>query len=175
MNETKLKEAQKMVDAVAGDPETPENIKPWAQHLSDLLHGLTVPEERFVKGAQIPVSLGDLADEYSVVRQKRLDIEKDAKAVKEREMELYNSALETLNESSDTGAMGKLYAVQRVEKEVNNVADWPSLWKHIRENDAFELLGKSINQKAVREQIEAGEEIPGVEQNTIATLSFTKV
>ncbi len=175
MNDPALNLVVRDIQAVLNDPATPEPVIGWLNGLLVKLEDVGAPDPRFVKGGEIPASLGDLADEYAVVREKRLAEEKIAKATKERETELFNSALATLDESADTGAMGKEYAVQRVEKDVNNVTDWPALWKHIQQTGSFELLGKSINQKAVREQIEAGEAIPGIEQNKVATLSFTKV
>lgn len=173
--EQNVKMVYDQMSAVYNDDVTPQPVKDW---LAGLLHKLQeAPEKdpRFVKGTVIPASLGALADEYAVVREERLRIEKEAKAVKEREMELFNSALSTLEESADTGAVGENYSVQRVEKEVRGVEDWPTLWAYIRENNAFELLGKSINQKAVREQQEAGEKLPGIKTDTVATLSFRKV
>lgn len=175
MNDPALNDVRRDIIAVLQDPATPEPVIGWLNGIMARLEEVGAPDPRFVKGGAIPESLGDLADEYAVVRQRRLDDEKVAKAVKERETELFNSALETLNESPDTGAMGKTYSVQRVEKEQNNVTDWPALWAYIQKTGSFDLLGKSINQKAVREQLEAGEEIPGVEKQTVATLSFKKV
>jgi len=175
MNQANLNTAREMVKAVSGDPNTPAPILAWATTLVDLLHSLDTPEERFVKGSPIPESLGAMADEYSDVRNERLRIEKVAAGVKSRESELYNVIMSVLDESTDTGASGKNYRVQRIEKERQNVKDWPALWSYIQQNGAFELLQKRLNDKAVRELAEGGEVLPGIEAEMVATLSFTKV
>lgn len=160
--------------SVYNDDVTPEPVKGWLRGLLDMLQQET-KDPRFTKGTPIPTTVGAMADEYSLVREERLRIEKEARAVKDRETELYNVIMSTLDESADTGASGKLYRVQRVEKDRSNVKDWPALWAYIQTNGAFDLLQKRLNDKAYRDQIEAGETIPGVESEMVPTLSFRKV
>jgi hypothetical protein len=163
-----------MID-VMNDEQTPAPVQQWLSSLTERLMDSDTPDERFVKGTPIPPGLGAQADEYAAVREERLRIEKEAKAVKEREMEIYNCIMSTLDESTDTGASGKFYRVQRVEKEQNQVKDWQEVHNWILKNQNFEILGRSINQKAVREYFEGGEAIPGIEVVEVPTLSFKKV
>lgn len=161
--------------SVVTDPATPDPVRQWLTTLVEQLTDADQPDPRFVSGGPLPSNVGSMADEYMVVRDERLRIEKVAAEVKKRETEIYNVILGTLDESTDTGAAGKAYFVQRIEKDVNNVKDWPTFWAFIRETNSFDLLGKSLNAKATRERIEAGEELPGVAQEKVATLSFKKV
>ncbi len=164
----------KVMLGVADDPATPEGVQDWINTLVVHLQDSDVPDPRFVKGGPIPETLGMMADEYAVVRAERLRIDKESKAVKERETEIYNCVMSTLDESTDTGASGTTYRVQRIEKDQPRVTDWPTLHAHIQATGSFELLGRSVNKKAVMEQIESGE-IPGVAVEPVPTLSFTKV
>jgi hypothetical protein len=169
-----VEKAASALRAVMNDDATPAPVQSWILGIVELLDDDS-PNPRFVKGGEIPESLGSMADEYSDVRNERLRIEKVAAGVKARESELYNVIMSVLDESADTGASGKNYRVQRIEKERQNVKDWPALWSYIQQNGAFELLQKRLNDKAVRELAEGGEVLPGIEAEMVATLSFTKV
>lgn len=171
----KVRDVAKAMLMVHGDEQTPETVKAWLAGLIERLQDADTPDQRFVKGTQLPQGVGAQADEYSAVREERLRIEKMAKEVKDRETEIFNCIMSTLDESTDTGASGKFYRVQRVEKEVNQVKDWPAFHKYVAENNAFELLQRRLNDKAVREQIEGGVVFPGVEETIVPTLSFRKV
>lgn len=175
MNIDKIKAAEEMIGMVTSDPATPEPVVAWATALFELINMIDVPDARFVKGSPIPESVGAMADEYSNVRIERLRIEKSAAQVKMRETELYNVVMSTLDESPDTGASGSTYRVQRIEKTRQVVKEWPELWKFIQATGSFDLLQKRLNDKAVNDQIEGGEPLPGVEAAVFATLSFTKI
>ena len=172
--ETNVKMVFDQMLTVFNDDATPPPVKTWLQNLLTMLQE-EQKDPRLVKGTSIPTTVGAMADEYSIVREKRLAIERTAREVKDRETELYNVIMSTLDESTDTGASGKLYRVQRIEKEQSTVADWPSLWSHIQSTGAFDLLQKRLNDKAARDQIEAGQVLPGVETRLVPTLSFRKV
>jgi hypothetical protein len=166
--------AAEALRAVMNDNATPQAVQSWILGILELLE-YTGPDPRFVKGGPVPEGLGAMADEYSEVRNERLRIEKEAAGVKARESELYNIIMSVLDESTDTGASGQTYRVQRIEKERQNVKDWPAFWSYIQQHGAFELLQKRLNDKAVREMVEGGEALPGIEAEMVATLSFTKV
>lgn len=158
-----------MIRPVQESAETPDPVRNWLGNLMTAIEDLEIPDERFVKGSPMPESIGALADEYSIVRAERLRLQKESEEVKSRETEIHNVILSFLNESADTGASGKLYRVQRVEKEVVNVVDWPALWKYIAENDAFDMLQKRLSDKAVTDRFE--EALPGSEEKVNAMVS----
>lgn len=162
-----------MVD-VAQSPDTPEPVQAWLGALVERLMDSETLDERYVKGSEIPVGIGPKADEYMVVRDHRLALEKEARSVKDRETEIFNSIMSTLDESTETGGVGKMYRVQRVEKDVTNVKDWDAVWKHIQKTGDFNLLQKRLNDKAAKEMIEGGDALPGVAMEKVATLSFNK-
>lgn len=177
MDYKNISEAVDMVRPVAADPNTPENIRAWADHIVNLLTQPTEPIDKFRKGSEVPSTIGALADEYADVRQRRLDLDKEAAAVKEREMEIHNYILSALAESTDTGASGKHHRVQLVMKERFNAADWPTLHKHIQKTGMFELLQKRLADTAVKEYREVNNGVlpDGVQAVEVPTLSFSKV
>jgi hypothetical protein len=160
---------------VIDSPETPPAVSSWLLGLLEKLVDADTPNPRFVKGSVIPTGIGEMADEYSEVRNERLRIEKVAAGVKARESEVYNVIMSALDESPDTGASGANYRVQRIEKERQNVKDWPAFWAYVQQHGSFELLQKRLNDKAVREQMEGGEMLPGISIEMVPTLSFRKV
>lgn len=132
--------------------------------------------ERFNKGGPMPKSVGACADLYTEVRELRLAMDKAVKAVKERETEIYNMILSTLQESPDSGAAGDTTSVRMTEKEVFHAKSWDQIFPWVASKNQFQLLGKSLNNKAIRELYEEyGQLPPGVERDEIEQLSFTKV
>jgi hypothetical protein len=175
MTTTNIETVINSLTAIAGDASTPDAVRTWAGEMSDLLRAAEATDRRFIKGQPIPHTVGAMADEYSIVRTERLRLKKAMEAVQSRETEIYNCIMSTLDESADTGASGALYRVQRVEKDRTAVKDWPSLWAYIQANGAFDMLQKRVNDKAVKDLIEDGKTVPGVEITKVPTLSFSKV
>ena len=171
----KVRDVAKAMMVIQQDDQTPKAVQDWLAGLIERLEDVDTPDDRFIKGTQIPAGVGAQADEYSAVREERLRVEKIAQGIKDRETEIFNCIMATLSESTDTGASGKFYRVQRVEKEVNQVKDWPAFYDYVQKNGSFELMQKRLNDKAVREQIEGGEVLPGVAVEIVPTLSFRKV
>lgn len=148
----KIQHVFDQMKTVVDDEATPEQVKVWLGGLMNVLEDADVPAEKFLKGSELPTSTGALADEYAEVRAERLRLEKLAGEVKSRESEIHGVVLSILNESTDTGASGKKYRVQRVEKERLNVKDWPAFWSWIAKNDAFDMLQKRLAEKAAMER-----------------------
>lgn len=127
------------------------------------------------KGGPIPRSIGRTADLYSDVRALRLAMEKEVEAVKARETELREYIIANLSKSDDTGAAGLRYRAQIVMKDVPRATDWPSVHKFIQETGRFDLLQKRLGETAVKDMVEQGEQIPGVEIVHVPDVSITKI
>ncbi len=123
----------------------------------------------------LPKSLGICADHLKKVTTLRLLMQKDVDEVKKRETEINEHLIEELSASDDTGVSGKRYHAKVVLSDAASAEDWELVHDYIYENDRFDLLGKSLNQKAVKEMWEAGEKIPGVTKVNVKKLSITKV
>ena len=168
-------DVMKTLMATIQDPATPPQVVAWLDTLVEQLNETDTPGARFTKGYELPVGIGPKADEYSTVREARLAAEKYAEVIKKRETELYDSIMGALDESTESGGVGKLYSVQRVEKDRNNVEDWEKLHAYIQQSGDFNLLQKRLSDKAVNELLEDGKEVPGVKVTQVPTLSFRKV
>lgn len=177
MNYRNIEYVATALSAVAEDTGTPAGIRDWATGLLNMLRAPLEPTPQFTKGHALPAGIGALADEYAMVRDRRLSIEKEAAAVKEREMEIYNVILANLSESTDTGAAGKAYRVQLVNKERYNVKDWSEVHKFIQKYGMFELLQRRLADTAVKEyrEVNNGQLPDGVATVEVPTLSFNKV
>jgi len=128
----------------------------------------------YEKGKPIPKSLGEVADHLKEVTVLRLEMAKEVALVQAREQELKNYLVENLSDK-ETGVSGRKYHAQ-VKKSTKPVVDnWEDVYDYIVENDAFHILGKSLNAKAVNEIWDADAKIPGVSKMHAKTLSLTKV
>lgn len=125
-------------------------------------------------GKPIPKSLGAVADQLKQVGEIRLLMDKEVKMVKERETELREHLIENLS-ADDTGVSGKKYHAQVKTDPKPTVDNWEKVWDFVVEKDAFHILGKSLNAKAVKEIWDNGDRIPGVSKMNAKTLSLTKV
>lgn len=125
-------------------------------------------------GKPIPKSLGIVADQLKQVSEIRLLMDKEVKEVKERETELREHLIEHLSKD-ETGVSGKKYHAQVKSKPQPTVDDWELVWDFVVEKDAFHILGKSLNAKAVKEIWDNGDKIPGVSVMQAKSLSITKV
>jgi len=165
----------KAMTTVINDESTPPPVKDWLVGLSERLMESAVPDARLVKGGPLPASIGAMADEYSYVRGARLRMDRETREVHDRETEIYNIIMSALDESADTGGSGQYYRVQRIEKDRPRVGDWAEVWQHIQKTGEFDLVQRRLNDKAIMERWEAGNQVPGVAVEKIPTLSFRKV
>ena len=128
----------------------------------------------YEKGKPIPKTLGEVADHLKEVTLLRLEMKKEVDLVAAREQELKNYLVENLSDK-ETGVSGRKYHAQVKKSTKPVVDDWEDVYDYVVEEDAFHILGKSLNAKAVNELWEAGVKIPGVSKMKAKTLSLTKV
>ncbi len=125
-------------------------------------------------GDPLPKSLGACADALKEVSELRLAMTKEVDAVRSRETELREYLIENLS-AEETGVSGLRYRAQVKKKTKYSVKDWTKVHNYVYDNDRFDLLGKSLNQKAAGEIYEAGEKLPGVDKVHVPMLSITKI
>ena len=58
------------------------------------------------------------------------------------------------------------------ETTVAKVEDWDAFYEHILSNKAFELLERRPANKAYRDLLEIGEDVPGLSSNTLSRVNF---
>lgn len=120
--------------------------------------------------------LNQRPDEYRRVKDIRIAMEKEVERVKKYESALYDSLVQEIPRDS-AGVYGLQYKAQRVENETVRVAPegWPVLASFIAQTGRFDFMQKRINPKAIKEVIDAGYQVPGVEKFIEVSLSVTKV
>ena len=127
------------------------------------------------KKLKIPKSLAVCADTLYTTREERLLLQKQVDDLKDFETLLRDHLIANLPKGEASGIAGQIARVSIVTKENARVVDWDEVYKYISKNKAWELMTRRINDAAVKERWEAGEEIKGIEHNHFATVSLNKV
>lgn len=120
-----------------------------------------------------PQSMGACADLLYEYRQKRLDAEKVAAALKEKEDALKEYIIDNLDKDSG-GAIGKAYKVEVVRGEKPVVDDWPAFFAYVGRTKAWDLLQRRVSEKALADRIADGKKIPGWKPFNTVGVSLTK-
>lgn len=131
--------------------------------------------DNLTKGAPIPASLGAVVDLYAQVRDLRLDMEKEAGRVAEREAELKEHLIERLGSGEDSGVAGQKFRAHVVPKDEPKLDDWATFCTYVAVTGHFDLLQKRFTKGAVTDRWEAGEAVPGIGKIIVKTLSVTKI
>lgn len=128
---------------------------------------------------RIPKLLGTCVDNLKKLRDEKAALKKkhdaEMKKITDQITALENHLIETIPKSKLNGAMGKLAKVSLIKKDVPTVDDWSKVYDYIGSHDAFDMMQRRVNVKAIEDRWKAGEKIPGVTTFTKVTLSVTKV
>ena len=74
-----------------------------------------------------------------------------------------------------TGVSGKLARVSIVPTTVVHIDDWPTLYRYISENNAFDLLQRRVSDKAVKDRWDHQKVVPGVSPFPVTNLSINQL
>ena len=123
---------------------------------------------------KISSHLPDLIDNYISTRAQRLAMEKEAATIKEAEDDLYKVIVSKMRDEGMTVLGAKNGFVKLKASEEPVPIDWPALYDYIKATGSFEFLHKRIATLAIKEHVEAGEEIPGIGFTTVYKLTVSK-
>lgn len=118
--------------------------------------------------------LGTAIDELYELRAKRLDIEKQVKALKSEELALRVEIKRLLDSVSLEGGRGQVATASIVHSVEPTVKDWSAFYQFVTANDAFDMLQRRLSSTAVKQRWDNGVEVPGVEKFDTWDLSLTK-
>lgn len=124
---------------------------------------------------KIPKTIGACADLLYETRRKRLAKQKEVEVLEAEETMLKEHIIATLPKSDASGVSGKVARVTVLSKDIPTVKDWSAFYKYILKNKAFELLQRRVSDAAVKERIESGKQVPGVEIFKAPTVSLNKL
>ena len=109
--------------------------------------------------------------EYWAVRSVRLEQEKIAAELKERETELKHKIINDL--ADEEGFVDEGHVIRRVSKERPYIKDYEELSKFVIDSGHVEVFNRGLNPKAIAEL--GPENVPGVGYHTTVDLSRRKV
>lgn len=125
-------------------------------------------------GKPLPKSLGQCADFYHEVKELRLAMAQEVKAIQARETEIQEYIIENLP-VGDRGAIGHVYKALVTSEPKPTPEDWDKIYAYVKKRDRFDLLGKSLNAKAVTEMWDNDKKVPGVGVFHAKKVSITKI
>lgn len=120
------------------------------------------------------MDLGGLIDLLYATRVKRLEAEKEIKALKTQEVGYRVRIKQMLDAASLEAGSGKTATTSVCHTTEPNAKDWPLIYSYIVENDAFDMLQRRLSATAVRDRWNDGIIIPGIEKFDTWDLSLTK-
>lgn len=129
-------------------------------------------------GSPLPKSIGRCADLLHDVRALRLDMEKQAKEIADREAEIKAYIVATVSKSDDTGAAGLKYRVQVVTKRkpILTPEGWAGFTSWMNKHDRFDMIQKRLSDKPILEYEGEQKKLPpGLEGMNVPDLSLTKI
>ena len=120
-------------------------------------------------------TLAAKADRYYTLRQERLARQKEVDAMEAEEKALKAELIEEIGEQDARGVAGEVCRVTIVTKVKPVLKDFDALIAWVRRRNAWELMRHQVNDAAVKERWDAGQDIPGVEPFTVVDLSVNKL
>jgi hypothetical protein len=123
----------------------------------------------------IPKTIGTVADKLFKLREQRLALQKQVDGLKSLETDLTKHGIGLLNKQRITSGRGKLATFSINTVIVAQATDWDAVYQHIVDNDAFDILQRRLNNKAVADRAEDGQHVAGTKLESIIKASLTKV
>lgn len=127
------------------------------------------------KKKDVSSQLATIADKLWEARQERLELNRKVRLLETEEKEYRDQLAAALEEHDMSAVGGKLCHVKRERVPKPQINDWEKFYKFIAKNDAFDMLYRRLNEKAVEERVAGGEKIGGLEQVWVNKLSVHKV
>ena len=131
------------------------------------------------KRVAYPKQLGICIDMLYAARAIRLAREKEIEQLKADEKALGDHIMNTFAKSELDGAKGRVAvaAIKQVRtvKLIEGPQSWLDFWQWARKDKLGIYVQRRPGVESIREQIESGVQVPGVELMTVVSLSLTKV
>ena len=124
------------------------------------MHGTLPLQISLELGDPVPMALGECADAYGIVRDRRLALEAEAERIKKRESELVTHILARMTQEKETVAGGSRNRVTRHPTRTVQITDWAALTAWVAKTGNTEVLYKRVNAAAAIEVEAAGGGLP---------------
>jgi hypothetical protein len=116
------------------------------------------------------ILMQDTIQQWRSTRAQRLEMDKQAKLMKRRELEIKSWLIEAFKEQLYEGIMIDQRITGLSKKEISIVEDRAAFINYIYENEAIDLLQFRISESAIKERQENGEDVPGVSESEVYDL-----
>lgn len=123
---------------------------------------------------KLPKELGPCIDLFVAAYRERKAREEKVNDIKRVEDLIEEHIIGLFKGEEINGVKGTKGSVTLKEKDVPKITDFEALCKHIKKNDAWDLLQRRPGEAACQARWEAGEEIPGVEKFLVKKLSLSE-
>jgi NADPH-dependent 7-cyano-7-deazaguanine reductase QueF len=123
---------------------------------------------------KLPGTIGAAADMIYELRAKRLDKAKEVEAIKKDEQDLEEHIIALLESQNLKSGRGKVATVTISQKDTPALLDYEKFAKYLKKTGNVHLLQKRLATTAIKEMMDDGQKIPGVELLPIKDLSITK-
>ncbi len=110
----------------------------------------------------IGTDLVTMADQYMVARNERLKLDRKAAEMKKHEHVMRAAVIAKAKEAGQTVVGTKIGTVKVKPHQEPQADDWAGIRQYIIENDAWDIMHKSLTVTALRDRVAAGETIPGL-------------
>jgi len=117
--------------------------------------------------------LPDVVDAYIAMRAQRLQADRQAADLKEREEVLKDHLITSFRSQGMSALGGGAGVVKMGQTDEPEALNWDELYAYIKANDAWELLHKRVGSTAVKERWKDGVEVPGVGHKTVYKLTVS--
>jgi hypothetical protein len=118
--------------------------------------------------------LGTLIDVYYETREKRLELDRQSETFAKVEKEYKEQIMFHMEREGVYAMGGALCTVKLKLTPKPSAKNWAEIWQWAKENDAPEIYYRRLNEATIKERMDQGEEIPGIEFYPVATLSVSK-
>lgn len=118
---------------------------------------------------------GQLADALYAAREERYALQHRITKMEKEESELKDKLRAALLKLKGQTVGGRVARVTLKVKQVPRAVNWDATWKHIQKTGEFDLLHKRLNEEAVRARWDAKQSVPGVQAESVSTLSVEKL
>lgn len=121
------------------------------------------------------LSLGSAIDKMLEIRDKRTELSKQDKELKEEFDNLEAIVLQQLREQDTVQGRSKRATATVSEQLIATIEDWESFETYVKENDAFYLLAKRPANAAYKELLQQGVDVPGLKPFTKLSISLRRL
>lgn len=123
----------------------------------------------------LPKKPGELADLLYTTKNLRYEVQHRVDRLQKLQTAIETWFINNLDADAATGVAGHKALAKIERKLIPQCEDWDALYAFIARNKAWELLQKRLGETAVKERLDAGQDLPGITIFQAKKVSVTKL